>query len=385
MYPPRERERQCQVDGSSSRRRRQSSGSTEPRRGEGEHERERRFATVAKTSALLLCALGFACSSEDNPAGSTQGSTSAASGSGATGATTGSTGTGGAGSTGTGGTTGVGGGGGGVGGTPDNGFPDLWDNGLSCGSAPDVQVWEYDADTFILRQTLCSNFEGPFWYLFFGSDRALLQDTGTGDVNGASVVSTIIADWLASKGKTSIELVVTHSHGHGDHVGGDSQYAGLPNTTVVGTSPAAVQAFFGIDGWPGEIVQYDLGGRVLDIIPIPGHQSAHIAVYDRREALLLTGDTLYPGRLYIDNWSAYQASVGRMVGFVDAGNPVKWVLGTHIEMNQAGQDYDFGEDQHPNEHVLELEVGVLKELNQAVIAMGNSPTYEAHPHFIIYP
>ena len=352
-------------------------------------DRNRPFATAAKASALMLCALGFACSSEENAAGSAQGAASLAAGPGSTGAGTGSTGAGAAGSTGSGGGagTGTGAGGGGVGGSgpSDNGFPDHWDDGLACGAVPDVQVWEYDADTFILRQSLCSNFEGPFWYLFFGSDRAFLQDTGTGDVDGEAVVSGIIADWLVRNGKASIDLVVTHSHAHGDHVGGDSQYAGIPNTTVVSPSAAAVQAFFGIDGWPNQVVQYDLGGRVLDIIPIPGHESAHIAVYDRRQDLLLTGDTLYPGRLYINNWSAYQASVGRLVGFVDAGNPAKWVLGTHIELNGSGQDYDFGSDQHPNEHVLQLDYGVLTELNQAVIAMGGSPSYEAHPHFIIYP
>lgn len=347
-------------------------------------DREFPFA-YAKAAAILLGALGFACTSDENPAGSTQGSSSAVAGPGSTGAGSGSTGGGAAGSTGSGGGTGVGAGGGGGSVPTDNGFPDQWDDGLSCGSTPDVQVWEYDADTFILRQSLCSNFEGPFWYLLFGSDRAFLQDTGTGDVDGASVVSGIIADWLVKNGKTSIELVVTHSHGHGDHVGGDSQYGGMPNTTVVGNSAAAVQAFFGIGGWPNEIVQYDLGGRVLDIIPIPGHEAAHIAVYDRRDDLLLTGDTLYPGRLYINSWSAYQASIGRMVGFVNAGNPVKWVLGTHIEMNTAGQDYAFGADQHPGEHVVQLEYATLQELNQAVIAMGNSPTYEAHSHFIIDP
>lgn len=267
----------------------------------------------------------------------------------------------------------------------NNGFPAQWPDGLSCGSEPDITVWEYDADTFILRQSLCTNFEGPFFYLLFGDDRVLLEDTGTGDVDVAGVVQGIIDDWLQKKGKSSIELVVSHSHGHGDHVGGDSQFSGKPNTTVVGKSASSVQDFFGIQDWPSQIVTYDLGARVIDVIPIPGHQSAHIAYYDRRQKLLLTADTLYPGRLYIENWNDYVASIARLVDFVDAGNPVTWVLGTHIEMKAAGGDYAFGATKHADEHALELGYDVLLELNDAVKAMGGSPTYEEHADFIVYP
>ena len=56
---------------------------------------------------------------------------------------------------------------------------------------------------------------------------------------------------------------------------------------------AAVSGCFGITNWPNQIAQYDLGGRVLDVVPLPGHEEAHIAVFDRDRGLLLTGDTLY--------------------------------------------------------------------------------------------
>lgn len=311
------------------------------------------------------------------------------------------------GSTASGGTGGTGGGGAGAGGqvttgtgtggamtttdtttTPvTNGFPDHWPDGLSCGGEPDITVWAYDDDTFILRQSLCTNFEGPFLYLLFGEDRVLLQDTGTGDVDVAGAVSGIIADWLAKKGKASIDLVVTHSHSHGDHVGGDSQFAGVPGATVVGTSVSAVQAFFGIDAWPTQIVTFDLGERPLDIVPIPGHQSAHVAVYDRSRGLLLTGDTLYPGRLYVNDWSSYSKSIQRLADFAASpDHPITWVLGTHIEMTTTpGQDYPMGADQHPDEHPLQLTSGTLLELHQAVLSQGGNPQYEAHDDFILYP
>src|SRR5205807_2197941 len=103
--------------------------------------------------------------------------------------------------------------------------------------------------------------------------------------------------------------------------------------TVVGTNLPAVQKFFGITQWPTQIATYDLGGRALKIIPVPGHEETHIAVYDPQTHLLLTGDTLYPGRLYVSNWNAYRASIERLVTFSET-HPVKYVLGAHIEMTK---------------------------------------------------
>jgi hydroxyacylglutathione hydrolase len=266
-----------------------------------------------------------------------------------------------------------------------NGFPSAWPNGTDCNAEEPIFVWAYADDTYILRQSLCTSFEGPFLYLFFGDDKVLLEDTGDGGIPVRDTVQAVIDEWLRANGKASIELIVMHSHSHGDHTNGDGQFAGQPNTTVVGTSLPSVTGFFGIDDWPNQSVTFDLGNRVIDVVPIPGHHPAHVALYDRRRELLLTGDTLYPGRLYVDDFDAYKASTARLSAFVDAGNPVSWVLGTHIEMTTTPmQDFAFGADQHPNEHVLELELSHLQELNAAVQAMSG-PEYEAHDDFIVYP
>jgi hydroxyacylglutathione hydrolase len=274
---------------------------------------------------------------------------------------------------------------GGGGTAPTAELPDTWINGDDCGTEPEVQTWKLSEDTYIFRQSMCTNFEGPFLYLLFGEDKALLEDTGTGTADVEGPIASVIKEWLSAHGKTSIELVVTHSHGHGDHIGGDYEFKGLPNTTVVGTTVSAVQGFFGIQSWPTQIVHYDLGGRVLDVLPIPGHQQAHIALYDRKLDLLLTGDTLYPGRLYINDFPAYKASLTRMIDFVEAGNPVTWVLGTHIEMSATGVDYAMQATFHPEEHALELTYPVLQELHEAALKMGSFPKYEEHKDFIIYP
>jgi glyoxylase-like metal-dependent hydrolase (beta-lactamase superfamily II) len=146
-----------------------------------------------------------------------------------------------------------------------------------------------------------------------------------------------------------------------------------------------VQSFFGITNWPTQIVQYDLGGRILDVIPIPGHLGACIALYDRKTKLLFTGDTLYPGRLYVADFNAYQASVQRLVDFTEK-NDVSYVLGTHIEMqNVPGQQFTLGSTSHPNEHVLQLRRSHLVELLNGVLGMHGEPRVESHDDFVIVP
>jgi hydroxyacylglutathione hydrolase len=266
------------------------------------------------------------------------------------------------------------------------GFPAMWISGNpNCATEVKIQVHQYNENTYILRQSLCTNFEGPFIYLLFGQSKVLMQDTGASSIPLLTKVNEVIAEWRAAHNQIPVQLIVTHSHAHGDHVFNDSQFNGQPNTTVVGTSLTAVKNFFGITNWPTQIVQYDLGGRIIDVIPIPGHHTAHIALYDRNTHNLFTGDTLYPGRLYISNFTDYKASIQRMVTFTQT-NPVCHVLGTHIEMtNVPTVDYPMGSTSHPNEHPLQLNLGHLLELNAAVIAMGNTPVYQEHDDFIIFP
>ncbi len=275
--------------------------------------------------------------------------------------------------------------------TPDVPFPASWVNGTDCANEPDVQSLVYDADTVILRQSQCTNFEGPFMYLLFGSDTALLLDTGAGNINIRNVVDREIANWLLDNGKTSIDLIVAHTHGHGDHWQGDSQFVGRPDTTIVGISTQAVIDFYGFQQWPHDLRQLDLGGRVIDVLGIPGHQAAHIALYDRNSNLLLTGDTLYPGFLFIfgavsqGNFAIYKDSIARLVAFT-SDKPVTWVMGNHIEMTSTpGVAYPYGTSVQPFEHTIQLGREHLLELDAAIQAMGSNPVQEVHDDFIIDP
>lgn len=264
------------------------------------------------------------------------------------------------------------------------GFPSKWiSGGPDCGSEPAIQVHQLNADTFILRQSLCTSDEAPFFYLLFGDDKALLQDTGDGGIDLVGTVNTIVEEREAQVGH-DIELVVTNSHAHGDHTQSNGAFA-ADGATVVGFNKAQIMAFFGMN-WPRDPVAYDLGGRIVDVMGTPGHESNHVAIYDRAYGLLLTGDTVYPGRLFIQSgqFSEYKASIAFLVEFT-ATREVCSVLGTHIEMSIGGEDYAFGVNHHPEERELQLTRATLLELDAAVQAMGDTPVRQAHDDFIVYP
>lgn len=266
-------------------------------------------------------------------------------------------------------------------------FPEKWIDGTTD-QEPYTQVQALDSDTFVIRQSVKTNFEAPFLYLLFGKDKVLLVDSGAKDGHIRPAVDRLIANWLKAHHRSDIPLVVAHSHSHGDHIAGDAAFRERPNTTVVGLKPADVAGFFGIKSWPNDIVTFDLGRRRLSVIPTPGHQSAAIMFYDPRLKILLSGDTLYPGRLYVPiNFLAEErASIDRVAAFA-ARHPIRVALGAHIEMKRTpGQDYKQAVLTHPDEHRLEMSPDSIVELQAGLKAPLNVPNQgQVHDDFIIYP
>ena len=253
---------------------------------------------------------------------------------------------------------------------------------------PPIQVHAYDPATYILRQSKDVSFEAPFLFLFFGNDRAILFDTGaTGDSHRFPLRRTIdelVQTWLASHERPDYELVVAHTHSHMDHTGGDSQFRDRSSTRTVGLTTEEVHRFFGLNGSAVDPRPFDLGGRVLEVFPIPGHHPASIAVYDRWTNLLLTGDTIYPGRLYVFDMPAYLASIDRITRFAET-RPIRWVLGSHLEMTQAaGCDYPFRARYQPKERPLEIPPNQLPDILSAVRSASSHRGAYRFDDFIIF-
>lgn len=261
-----------------------------------------------------------------------------------------------------------------------------WINGTAA-SEPETQVQAIDGDTFVIRQSVKTNFEAPFLYLLFGRDRVLLLDTGAGGLKIRPTVDRLVAEWRGKHGGRPIRLVVAHSHSHGDHHAGDDEFRGRPDTDLVGLKPAEVAAFFHFTNWPRAVARFDLGGRVLDLLATPGHQSAHIMVYDARTRLLFSGDMLYPGRLYVplNHFDDFRASAARLAAFAKT-HPIRALLGAHIEMTTTpGKDYPMEAPVHTDEHPLQLAPSTIEELRAAVAKAGPAPAIDRHADFIVFP
>jgi hydroxyacylglutathione hydrolase len=277
------------------------------------------------------------------------------------------------------------------GGTVERGsLPKHWLSQESkCMEIPEWQVHEYNPGFYLLRQSPCTDYEKPFVFLLFGKDKAMLVDTGSRNGDLVPTLQLTVKRWLARNGRTVIPLLVVHTHEHGDHVWGDKAIQMLNDpampVTFVPSEVEATKRFYGIANWPTDLGQVDLGGRVVDLIPIPGHSAVSVAFYDRNTGLLLAGDTLYPGRLYVSDFPAFQASVERLIKFTE-GKPVANIIGNHIEESSTPfLDYPVGTMYQPNEHELALPRGALLELEDALLSLHGTPRRIALRDFSVWP
>src|SRR5215469_6848463 len=182
-------------------------------------------------------------------------------------------------------------------------------------------------------------FEEVISYLILGDKKAVLFDTGMGI---SDIQKTV-------QGLTALPVVVINSHTHNDHVGdnwrfhdvnvlaggggkfsrqnakgssADSQ-AELAPGALCGQLPAGFDAKayatkpFHISHWLHDGEKIDLGGRVITVIATPGHTPDAVSLLDGANGLLFTGDTYYPGPIYLyrpeTDLDAYVASLEKLV------------------------------------------------------------------------
>ena len=178
-------------------------------------------------------------------------------------------------------------------------------------------------------------YEEVISYLVLGSRKALLFDTGMGIGNIRKVV----------EGLTRLPVIVLNSHTHNDHIGDNWRFkdvygmdtdftrtnakgsredaqAELAPDQLCGDLPAGFNAKeystqpFHISHWLHDHDKVDLGERILQVIATPGHTPDAIALLDEKNGLLFTGDTFYPGPIFLyrpeTDLDAYVASVKKL-------------------------------------------------------------------------
>lgn len=267
----------------------------------------------------------------------------------------------------------------------------VWNHGsadCSSNQDPAIEVFRFDATTYILRQNKCLHFEAPFIYVLFGEQRVFVLDTGaTADPENFplyEVIHGLIEQRGDSQSAKGLPLLVTHSHSHSDHTAADAQFRGKPGVTLIEPDAESVRKYFGFSNWPEQATTIDLGARSLVIIPVPGHQDESVAVYDAQTGWLLTGDTLYPGKLYVRDWQAYRASIHRLAEF-SRTHQISAVMGTHVEISGKGELFAAGSTFQPGEARLALTVEDLLRLNEKLRQAGQQPAVISMEKFIVTP
>jgi len=232
-----------------------------------------------------------------------------------------------------------------------------WDAGAktctAAGAAMPIETHPYNEQTFVLRENLCVTWEAPLIYLLVGSKQALLIDTGDVAESALMPLEKTVTDLLPGSAESKMPLIVVHSHGHLDHRAGDAQFEHVAGVELVPSDLEHVRKHFGFAPWPTARAEIDLGERIIDVLPAPGHHPAQLVYYDRNTGLVFSGDFLLPGRLLVDDFDAYAASAQRVADFLK-DRPVSYVLGGHIEKNRAGDLFPWQSTYHPDEGPLQL-------------------------------
>jgi len=212
---------------------------------------------------------------------------------------------------------------------------------------PWFEVYRVAPGTFAIYEP--HQAEETISYLIVGTKQALLFDTGMGISNIQKVTSQL----------TKSFIVVLNSHTHNDHVGGNSEFpfvygmdtdftrknakgsradaqAEVAPDQICGKLPggfnpkAYVTKPWKISRFVQDGFTINLGARKLEIMATPGHTPDAIALIDRANGLLFTGDTYYPAPIWLyrpeTDMDAYVASAKKLAALAPQ---VKLVLGAH--------------------------------------------------------
>jgi hydroxyacylglutathione hydrolase len=119
---------------------------------------------------------------------------------------------------------------------------------------------------------------------------------------------------LSASGWGRLDYVL-NTHWHQDHAGGNARLKAATGCTVVG--PAEVERLAPLDRVVDGGDTVELGATRFEVLATPGHTLGHIAYWDREDATVFVGDTLFAmgcGRLFegtpVQMWDSLQRLAG---------------------------------------------------------------------------
>jgi len=125
-------------------------------------------------------------------------------------------------------------------------------------------------------------------FLLTGTKEALLVDSGVSASNAKEIAESI----------TDLPVKLINTHADGDHIAGNEAFGEF----YMHPKEEGNYRFRGKTGTiipvqQGDII--DLGDRPLEIIDLPGHTPGSIAILDVNNRVLIGGDSIQDGRIYM--------------------------------------------------------------------------------------
>jgi len=163
-------------------------------------------------------------------------------------------------------------------------------------------------------------------FVFEGSEKALVIDTGNGGGDLKSLVESL----------TQKPIMVAITHGDGDHTSANSQFGeaymhisdyafyrdACNGRGIVG---AGLKPLYDKD-----II--DLGGVSFEVVFIPGHTPGSVAFLDRENRILIAGDSVNDGPVYMAgifrSFEGYVLSIQKLIDLKDAYDTIYFSHGT---------------------------------------------------------
>ncbi len=126
------------------------------------------------------------------------------------------------------------------------------------------------------------------FYLFCGKEKAALIDTGMNCPDARQIAEQL----------TDLPLILINTHSDMDHVSGNKAFdefymsIGEEEQYREGNGTGKI-----IPVKEGDVI--DLDERKLEVIDIPGHTPGSIALLDRKNRILVSGDTVQDGEIFM--------------------------------------------------------------------------------------
>ncbi len=145
-------------------------------------------------------------------------------------------------------------------------------------------------------------------FLLTGTKEALLVDSGINTPNAKEIAESI----------TDLPVKLINTHADGDHISGNEAFGEF----YIHQSEEVNYRFRGkartiIPVQQGDVL--DLGDRPLEIIDLPGHTPGSIGILDVKNRVLIGGDSIQDGRIYMfgeqRNLPEYIASLERLSAY----------------------------------------------------------------------